>query len=247
LSNAGTVIVTGGAKGIGKSISEMFAQNNYNVLINYWKSEEDADNLCKKLIKEGYSSVSTYKADVSDRKQIREMIKFCLDKYMTIDILINNAGVSHSNLFCDIEEEEWDEVIDINLKGVFNCCQAVMPEYLRQKRGSIVNISSIWGMVGASCEVHYSAAKAGVIGLTKALAKEFGISGIRVNCVAPGAINTEMLSNLNEDEMNVIKKETPLQRIGTTTDIANAVFFLATDKSDFITGQVLSPNGGFVI
>lgn len=159
-------------------------------------------------------------------------------------------GKGISKLFHTITEEEWDEVINVNLKGVFNCCQGVVPNFLKQKSGNIINIiniSSIWGLVGAACEVHYSTAKAGVIGFTKALAKELGPSNIRVNCIAPGIINTDMISDLNQIELEELRVETPLQRIGSVNDIAHACLFLASDNSSFFTGQVLSPNGGFVI
>jgi 3-oxoacyl-[acyl-carrier protein] reductase len=175
------------------------------------------------------------------------MVNYCLDIFGSLDILINNAGVAHTQMFDAISEDEWDEVIDTNLKGVFNCCQAVVPRFITQKSGVIINISSVWGMVGASCEVHYSAAKAGVIGLTKALAKELGNSNIRVNCVAPGIIETEMISDLSKSDLERLRLETPLQKIGSKEDIAKAVYFLSSEDSNFITGQVLSPNGGFVI
>lgn len=241
-----TIIITGGATGIGKAITELFANNGYNVLINYYKSKEKALNLQHALTIEGFN-INTFKADVSKQSEVNEMVKFCLDKYGRIDVLVNNAGITYNTLFDLIKEDEWNEVIDINLKGTFLCCQAVVPFFLKKKEGIIINISSIWGIVGAACEVHYSAAKAGLIGFTKALAKELGPSNIRVNCVAPGIIATDMLNSIDDDEVQVLKDDTPLQRLGTVDDIAQTILFLSSEKSSFITGQVLSPNGGFVI
>lgn len=246
MQKAKTVIVTGGARGIGEAVSRCFAKNGYNVLINYLKSEKAALEIKAALSKSG-SNIEIFKADVSKREEVVKMLNFCFDVFASVDVLVNNAGVSYSSLFDTISEEEWDRVIDVNLKGTFNCCQAVVPTFIRQKSGIIVNISSIWGIVGAACEVHYSAAKSGVIGLTKALSKELGSSNIRVNCIAPGVIKTDMISDLSEADLESLRQETPLQKIGSKEDIAKAVYFLASDDAGFITGQVLSPNGGFVI
>jgi 3-oxoacyl-[acyl-carrier protein] reductase len=198
------------------------------------------------LQKEGYS-IDTFKADVSNRGEVQAMIDFCLSRFGGIDLLVNNAGISQTSLFTDITEADWDRMIDTNLKGVYLCTQAVLKSMLGVKRGKIINIASIWGMVGGSCEVHYSAAKAGVIGLTKALAKELGPSNIQVNCIAPGVIATDMLSEYNKAELDDLKNQTPLLRLGTPEDIAACAFFLASEAADFLTGQVISPNGGFVI
>jgi 3-oxoacyl-[acyl-carrier protein] reductase len=175
------------------------------------------------------------------------MVDFCIKKYAGLDILINNAGISQSKLFTDIEEHDWDEMININLKGVFNCAQSVLRYMLPRKRGKIINVSSVWGIVGASCEVHYSAAKAGVIGFTKALAKELGPSNIQVNCIAPGIIKTEMLDSYSPQELDDLKNSIPLMRLGRPEEIAACALFLASKDADYITGQVISPNGGFVI
>lgn len=241
-----TVIITGASKGIGQSMAELFATKGYNVLINYNNSKECALNLYNRLNNENLSAI-TFKADVSKRNEVDLMMKFCVEKFGGIDVLINNAGISQSKLFTDITEEELDEIINVNFKSVFYCSQSALKHMISNKRGKIINISSIWGMVGASCEVHYSATKAGIIGLTKALAKELGPSNIQVNCIAPGVIQTDMLSSYSKDEMNVLQENTPLMKLGSPDDIAGCALFLASEYSDFITGQIISPNGGFVI
>lgn len=192
-------------------------------------------------------SVSSFKADVSKREQVDSMVEYCISQFGDVDILINNAGIAQQKLFMDISEQEWDMMLNINLKGVFNCSQSVLKYMLDRKKGKMINISSVWGMVGASCEVHYSAAKAGVIGLTKALAKELGPSNIQVNCIAPGIIKTEMLSSFTHEELNELKNATPLMKIGKPKDIASCALYLASEGANFITGQVISPNDGFVI
>ena len=249
---AKTVIITGASRGIGKTMAVLFAIKGYNVLINYNHSESEAFKLYNRLREKGLN-IALFKADVSKREQVYAMVDDCINRFGKVDILINNAGISQQKLFTDISEYEWDEMVNVNLKGVFNCSQSVLKHMIRQKNGKIINISSIWGMVGASCEVHYSAAKAGVIGLTKALAKELGPSNIQVNCIAPGIIETDMMSTFSEDELNELnelnelKDETPLMRLGKTKDIAACALYLASENADFITGQVISPNGGFVI
>ena len=175
------------------------------------------------------------------------MVKEAIYKFGSVDILVNNAGIAHQSLFTEINEFDWNNIIDVNLKGVFNCCQAVLPNMIENKCGRIINISSMWGITGASCEVHYSAAKAGVIGLTKALAKEVGPSGITVNCIAPGLIDTQMNANLSEEDKNEFVSSLPISRIGTTTEIAKAVYFLASDDAGYITGQTLAIDGGMTI
>jgi len=241
-----TVIVTGASKGIGRAIAELFAFNGYNVVANYNNSKEEALSLISYLKSSGLSA-ELFKADVSSRAEVDEMVDFCLDRFGGLDVLLNNAGISQSQLFTDITEREWDNMMNVNLKGVFNCSQSVLRHMLPAKKGKIINISSMWGLVGGSCEVHYSAAKAGVIGLTKALAKELGPSNIQVNCIAPGVIQTEMLSEYSENDIDSLICETPLMRIGQPRNIAHSALFLSGPESDFITGQVLSVNGGFVI
>jgi len=242
-----TVLVTGAARGIGRKTAELFALQGYNVLINYRTSQTEAVSLADRLMKRG-KSVRIFQADVAIRTEVDAMVDFCLEQFGSIDVLVNNAGVSQSQLFTDISEADWDRMLDVNLKGSFNCAQAAVNKYmLNRKMGKIINVSSIWGMAGASCEVHYSTAKAGLIGLTKALAKELGPSNIQVNCVAPGVIKTDMLAEYTAAELAVLERDTPLMRLGTPQDVAESILFLASEKASFITGQVLSPNGGYLI
>ena len=175
------------------------------------------------------------------------MVKFVLEKFGKIDVLINNAGISRTNLFTDISYDEWHEVMNVNLNGVFYVTQKALQYMLPEMNGKIINISSIWGIAGGSSEVHYSASKAALIGMTKALAKELGPSNINVNCIAPGVIQTDMLNNISIDTLEMLREETPLMKLGTPDDIAKCALFLASDGGDFLTGQVISPNGGFVI
>lgn len=175
------------------------------------------------------------------------MADFCLQHFGRIDVLVNNAGISQTKEFMDISELDWDQMMDVNLKGVFHCSQAVLPHMLSHKRGKIINISSVWGMVGASCEVHYSAAKSGVIGMTKALAKELGPSNIQVNCIAPGIVETGMMSSYTEDEISTLVAQIPGMRLGRPADIAKCVAYLISGGASYMTGQVISPNGGFVV
>ncbi len=237
-----TVLVTGGARGIGKAISEKFAQNGYNVIVNYSKSEEAAYTLAQE-----YSNVRIFKADISNKKDVKNMIEFAQNEFKGVDILVNNAGISSSGLIQDLSEEELNRIFAVNVNGSIFCAQAVLPDMISKKNGKIINISSVWGMVGASNEVAYSASKAAIIGFTKALAKEVGPSNIHVNCVAPGIIMTDMVSDYSIEEFDDIRSNIPLDRIGSTEDIANIVYFLATDDASYITGQVISPNGGWVI
>ena len=241
-----TVIVTGSSKGIGAAAAIMFAQKGFNVVINYNESYESASLLCSSLVSNGYS-VITQKANVANKMEVDLMVKETLYKFGSIDVLINNAGVSYQGLITDTDEIDFDRIIDIDLKGVFNCCKSVTQTMVNQKSGTIINISSMWGQVGASCEVAYSAAKAGVIGLTKALAKELAPSGITVNCIAPGLIETGMNSNLTVEELNDFVNEIPLGRMGSADEIAAAAYFLASPAADYITGQVLGINGGYII
>ena len=241
-----TVLITGASRGIGASIARLFAENGYNVIINYCNSKVDAQNLEKELLDKGLSA-KAIKADVKDYEQVVNMIEEIHQLFGDIDVLINNAGIAQQKLFTDITEQDFDNMVNVNLKGVFNCTKAVLRDMINNKYGKIINISSMWGVVGASCEVHYSAVKAGVIGMTKALAKEVGPSGINVNCIAPGVINTQMNSNLDEYTLNSLKEETPLGIIGEGEDIANLALFLASDKSKFITGQIITADGGLTI
>lgn len=241
-----TVLITGAAKGIGSAIASLFAEEGYQVVIHYNTSKDQALALSQTLSKKGFSC-QTVQADVTIRSQVDAMMAFCIQHYGGIDVLINNAGIAETALFTQISESSWSQMMAVNINGVFHCTQSALPYMLDQKQGKIIQISSIWGMVGASCEVHYSTAKAAVIGMTKALAKELGPSGIQVNCIAPGVIETDMMAGYSEETLKALKEQTPLGVIGKGIDIARCALFLASDGGNFITGQVLSPNGGFVI
>ena len=186
-------------------------------------------------------------ADIGDTQQVETLFSIAEKELGTVEALVNNAGIAQQKLFTDITEEDWDELFRVDVKGVFLCCRRALPGMIRRQKGCIVNISSMWGQVGASCEVHYSAAKASIIGLTKALAKETGPSGIRVNCIAPGVIQTEMNGHLSPETLEELREETPLETLGTPEDVARAALFLCSPESSFITGQVLGVNGGMVI
>ena len=243
---SGTVIVTGASRGIGKACALAFGKSGANVIINYTRSKEKAEELCEDISKLGGRALP-FCADVADRKAVDEMIAFAHSNFGSITTLVNNAGIAEQIMFCDITEEKWDRMFAVDVKGIYNCIQAALPDMIHNKSGRIINISSMWGITGASCEVHYSAAKAAVIGMTKALAKELGPSGITVNAIAPGVISTEMNGNISEEIMSELKEETPVGRIGTPEDIAETALFLASPQASFITGEVISVNGGFVI
>ena len=239
-----TALITGASRGIGSAIARRLAADGFRVIVNYHTAEKQAEYLAAQLNNtHGKGSTVLYRADVSDREQVERMFRAAGG----VDVLVNNAGIAQQKLFTDITEQDWNRMFDVDVKGVFHCCQCALPYMIHQKRGKIINISSMWGQVGASCEVHYSAAKAAVIGLTKALAKEVGPSGIQVNCIAPGAIQTEMNAKLDESTIDELKEETPLGVIGSAEDIAAAVSFLAGENSNFITGQILGVNGGMII
>ena len=241
-----TVLITGASRGIGAACAERCAREGYNVVVNYHTSTA-AEALAKRLSDEYGVRTLCICADVGKRAECDEMIKKAIGEFGFIDVLVNNAGVSLSGLFTVTKEDEWDRVIATNLSSVYYCCKAALPYMIREHKGAIVNIASMWGEVGASCEVAYSASKAGVIGLTKALAKEVGPSGIRVNAVSPGVILTDMMKGYEEETLEDLRDETPLSRLGEPEDIAEAVCFLAGEQASFITGQILSVNGGFVI
>lgn len=240
------VLITGASRGIGAETARLFAENGDNVFINYNHSDKCAFALYNELKGKGYS-VNTIKADVSLSEEVGKMFDEIEALCGGVDVLVNNAGIAQTKLFTDITDDDWNRMVGINLNGVFYCCRRAIPYMVHNHFGRIVNISSMWGQVGGSCEVHYSAVKAAVIGLTKGLAMEEGLSGITVNCIAPGVIKTDMTSNLSEDDFNALKDETPTGTLGTPYDVARAVLFLASDNSSFITGQVLGVNGGFVV
>lgn len=241
-----TAIITGSSKGIGAATAILFAQKGYNVVITYNESYESATLLARSLSANGFS-VTAQKLNVANRLEAELLIKETLYKYGSIDVLVNNAGVAFQGLITQTDEVEYDRILNTNLKGTFNCCKAVTPVMVRQQSGKIINISSMWGETGASCEVAYSASKAGVIGLTKALAKELAPSGITVNAVTPGLIETSMNTNLTVEELNDFVESIPLGRMGTADEVAQAVYFLASENADYITGQILGVNGGYVI
>ena len=240
-----TVLVTGGARGIGAEICRNFAQEGYNIALNYNNSSDCAEALKEEL--SPITPVEIFKCDVSDSAQVNKMFSEIEDVFGGVDVLVNNAGIAEQALFTDITDDMWQRMIGVNLTGAFNCCRRSLGYMIREKSGVIINIASMWGEVGASMEVHYSAAKAGLIGLTKALAKEVGLSGVRVNAVSPGVVTTDMMASFSEEDKSALAEETPLGVLGTPEDIASAVSFLASPKASFITGQVLSVNGGFII
>ena len=241
-----TVVITGASKGIGAAMAILFARKDYNVVIGYNDSYQLAKMLSSSLASQGYNVIPV-KVNVANKLETDILIKEAIYNFGTVDVLINNAGVAFNGLITDTDEHDADKIFDINLKGVFNCCKSVTPVMVNQKSGKIINISSMWGQVGASCEVAYSAAKAGVIGLTKALAKELAPSGITVNCIAPGLIDTSMNSNISVEDLNAFVEEIPLGRMGSAEDIAETALFLATQGADYITGQVIGVNGGYVM
>ena len=239
-----TVLVTGASRGIGAAIARKFGKLGYRVCVNYNNSADEAAKVVDALKQIG-SLAKAYKADVSNSLEVKKMFEEIEKDFGGVDILINNAGVSLEKMLCDTTDEYFDYLMDINLKGVFNCTRQAQGYMVRNHRGAIVNISSIWGEVGASCETVYSASKAGIIGFTKALAKELAPSGITVNCLSPGAVDTDMNSFLSDDEKSALIDEIPLSRFATPSEIASAVVFLC--EHPYITGQNLSVNGGFVI
>ena len=239
-----TVIVTGGSRGIGAAIVKELALKKYNVVLNYNKSEKEAEKI-KEELKENDINIEIFKADVSDKKQAKELIEFTLNKFKNIDVLINNAGIDQIKPFMEITENDWNTMFKINLNSVFNCTQEALKNMIHNKKGCIINISSIWGITGASCEVHYSASKAAIDGMTKALAKELGPSNIRVNSIAPGLVNTEMNKELSKEDLAELKKEIPLGRIPQPEEIAKSVEWLIEDE--YVSGQIISVNGGWNI
>ena len=244
--NKKTAIITGGSGGIGSACVKDFAENGYNVVMTYFSSPDTADAIQAQL---GSRSIDIIcqKCDVSSFNDCKQVVECAISAYGSVDILINCAGIAQQKMICDITDDDWSAMFDVNVKGVFNMTKAVLPHMVHKKQGKIINVSSIWGMVGGSCETHYSAAKAAVIGFTKAAAKELGPSGICVNCVTPGVIDTKMNAQFTSDDLKALMDETPLGRLGYPSEISSLALFLASHDSDFITGQVISPNGGFVI
>ena len=238
------IIITGASRGIGRNMAYNLALEGNKIIANYNKSEKEILDLKNKL-KEKNIEIDIFKADVSKKEEVDSLVDFAIEKYNKIDVLINNAGIAEQKLFTDITEEDFDKMMKNNLYSAFFVTQTVAKHMIREHSGAIINISSIYGLTGGSCEVHYSMAKAGIDGMTKALAKELGPSNIRVNSVAPGAIDTEMNKDLTEEVWNSILEETPLNKRGRPIDITKCIKWLIEDE--FTTGQVISPNGGIVI
>lgn len=241
-----TAVITGASRGIGRATAIAFAKNGYNTVICYNNSEESAKELETALKNEGHSAIAI-KADVRSKEDIKRLFEAAYSAYGRIDVLVNNAGVSSFGLLNEASDDEFDYINDVNYKGTFIACREVIPYMLKEHSGSIVNVSSVWGIAGASCECIYSASKAAVICLTKSLAKELGPSGIRVNCVAPGVIDTDMNAYFSDDTMAELSEQTPLCRIGEPSEVAEAILFLASDKASFVTGQTLTVDGGFIL
>lgn len=241
-----TVLITGASRGIGAAAAREFARAGYAVAVNYCRSGERALALVEELRGAGHNALAV-QADVSDREQVRKMVDNVLEKFCQLDTLVCNAGVGLTGMFCDMTQEQWRRLFAVNVEGTIHCIQSVLPHMVHRKAGKIVTMSSMWGVTGGSCEVGYSAAKGAVIALTRALAKELGPSGITVNCVAPGVIDTEMNAALGPQDLAALAEETPLGRIGSPEEVARTILFLASEGADFLTGQVLQPNGGLVI
>ena len=239
-------IVTGASRGIGKAIALKLASLGANIVINFRNNEKEALEVESEIRGMGVDALSI-KADISKLDQVENLIKSAKEKFGAIDIIVNNAGITKDNLILRMKEEDFDSVIDVNLKGVFNCLKSITPVMIRQKKGKIINISSVVGISGNAGQVNYAASKAGIIGMTKSLAKEIGTRGINVNAVAPGFIDTEMTECLGEKVKEEAKKNIPLKRFGTAQDVAEVVAFLASDESDYITGQVIHVDGGMLM
>ncbi len=241
-----SVLITGAARGIGRACALKFAKEGWNVTACYAHAQQAAQSLEEEIRQLG-AQCRCVQADVTDSAAVHRLVLLAQAEFGTPDAVVCNAGVAQQKLFADITEDDWDRMFDVNVKGMYRVIHEVLPQLLDRQAGSIVTVSSIWGQTGGSCEVHYSASKAAVIGMTKALAKELGLSGIRVNCVAPGVIDTDMNRMHGEAVMQELAEETPLGRNGTPDEVADVIYWLASEQSKFVTGQVLGVNGGFYI
>lgn len=240
-----TALITGGSRGIGAAIAAALARAGYAVAINYNHSADAAEALAVSLRAEGRAALPV-QADVSDPAQVAAMFAAVENQLGAVSVLVNNAGIAQQKLFTDLSDADWRRMMGVHLDGAFYCCRAALPAMIRARYGRILNIASMWGQVGGSCEVHYSAAKAGLIGLTKALAKEEGPSGITVNCIAPGVVDTDMMASFSAEDRAALADETPVCRLGNADEVAAAAVFLCSPAAGFITGQVLGVNGGLV-
>ncbi|MBE7023268.1 MAG: SDR family oxidoreductase [Clostridia bacterium] len=241
-----TVLITGASRGIGRETARLFGEKGWRVAVNYNKSKAKAESLCEEIRSYG-GTAEAFCADVSDEAQTEKMIDEILARFGTIDVLVNNAGIAlKQGLFTDFSAEDARMIFDTNVFGMMNCSRNVIPHMVHRKSGKIVNVSSIWGICGASCEVIYSSAKAAVIGFSKALAKELAPSGICVNCVAPGMIDTDMNGHLSNEDVDDLCTEIPLGRIGKAEEVAESIFFLAAESSSYITGQIITVDGGWM-
>lgn len=240
------VLITGGSRGIGKSIALKYAENGYNVVINYVSSKTNVKKLEKEFNEKGIESL-ILKADVSKEDEVENLVKSTIDKFGRIDVLVNNAGITRDSLLMRMKEEDFDRVIEINLKGTFLVTKAVTPYMMKKRNGNIINLASVVGVTGNAGQCNYSASKAGIIGFTKSVAKELASRNIRVNAVAPGFIDTDMTSVLSDDVKSNINAQIPMKRMGTTMEIANVVYFLGCEESSYITGQVINIDGGMVM
>lgn len=241
-----SALVTGASRGIGRAAAAALAREGWAVCVNYLERRDAAEALVSGLRSQGHAAMA-FQADVADRAAVERMVRSASEILGPVGLLVNNAGISHQGLFQDVDDALWDRLLAVNLTGSRNAIRAVLPHMLSEKRGCIVNISSIWGLRGGSCEAAYACTKAAVIGLTRSLALELAPSGIRVNCVAPGCIETDMVMALGEETRAMLAEETPLGRLGRPEDVAEAVAFLASEKAGFITGQVLTADGGFIV
>jgi 3-oxoacyl-[acyl-carrier protein] reductase len=239
-------LVTGASRGIGRGIALELAREGWDVCVNYAHSRQAAEDVVQQIRTMGRRAVAV-QADVADSAAVNAMVQTAEAELGPVSLLVNNAGISGMGLFQDVTDEMWDRYMAVNLTGARNAIRAVLPHMLHEKAGCIINISSIWGLRGASCEVAYSCTKAALIGLTRSLALELGPSHIRVNCVAPGVINTDMVQSLGQETLDDLASQTPLGRLGTAEDVAHAVAFFASEKASFITGQILTADGGFVV
>lgn len=241
-----TVLITGGSRGIGKAVAMKFAENGYKIIINYVSDKTDTEQLKKELLQAGAADILLIKADVSNSEDVKNMVKETIEKFEKIDVLVNNAGITKDNLLMRMSEEEFDKVIQINLKGTYLVTKEVTRYMMKKKKGSIVNLASVVGVAGNAGQCNYAASKAGIIGLTKSVAKELASRNIRANAVAPGFIETDMTNVLKDEIKENINRQIPLKRMGTAREVAELVYFLGEDSSSYITAQVINVDGGMI-